>query len=158
METPKYQLLFDSLKGDILAGRYRPGQKLPSEATLVTRSHVSRITVTRALRELQNAGLVERVAGSGTYVPGGDALENTAYLFGLLIPELGRTEIFAPICHAIASAPAAKPHALLWGNVSSGGTIVKQALTLSEQFIARKVDGVFFAPLEFGPEAEKISR
>jgi DNA-binding LacI/PurR family transcriptional regulator len=158
METPKYQLLFDSLKGDILAGRYRPGQKLPSEASLVARSHVSRITVTRALRELQNAGLVERVAGSGTYVPGGDALENTAYLFGLLIPELGRTEIFAPICHAIASAPAAKPHALLWGNVSSGGTIVKQALTLSEQFIARKVDGVFFAPLEFGPEAEKISR
>ncbi len=86
METPKYQLLFDSLKGDILAGRYRPGQKLPSEASLVTRSHVSRITVTRALRELQNAGLVERVAGSGTYVPGGDALENTAYPVWLAHP------------------------------------------------------------------------
>src|SRR5260370_19612396 len=86
METPKYQLLFDSLKGDILAGRYRPGQKLPSEASLVTRSHVSRITVTRALRELQNARLVERVAGSGTYVPGGDALENTAYPVWLAHP------------------------------------------------------------------------
>jgi len=158
MDTPKYQQLFESLKGDILAGRFRPGQKLPSEAALVKRSQVSRITVTRALRELQNAGLVERVAGSGTYVPGGAVLENTAYLFGLLIPELGRTEIFAPICHAIASAPAAKPHALLWGHVSSSGTIAKQALTLSDQFISRKVDGVFFAPLEFGPDAEKISR
>ena len=40
---------------------------MPSEAELVARFRVSRMTVTRALRELQSEGLVERVQGSGTF-------------------------------------------------------------------------------------------
>ena len=35
---PKYQALFESLKTDIISGRYKAGQKLPSEAALVTKS------------------------------------------------------------------------------------------------------------------------
>jgi GntR family transcriptional regulator, arabinose operon transcriptional repressor len=156
MGTPKYQRLFEELKTDILSGRYRHGQKLPSEAALMKRTGMSRITVVRALRELQQTGLVERVAGSGTFARGAASLETRAFLFGLLIPELGTTEIFAPICRAIASAPAAKHHALLWGNAGAAST-AKQALSLLEQFISRSVDGVFFAPLEFGTDADKIN-
>lgn len=45
---------------------------MPSEAELVARFRVSRMTVNRALRELQAEGLVERVQGSGTFAaPGG---------------------------------------------------------------------------------------
>src|SRR4051812_21879736 len=68
LAMPKYQAIFESLKADILSGRYEPGQKMPSEAALVNKSGVSRITVARAIRELQNIGLVDRIAGSGTYV------------------------------------------------------------------------------------------
>src|SRR5947209_11324877 len=89
---PKYQTLFESLKADIVSGRYKPGQKLPSEAALVTRSGASRITVGRAIRELQTLGLVDRVAGSGTYVRT-VATEARPHLFGLLIHDLGETEI-----------------------------------------------------------------
>jgi DNA-binding LacI/PurR family transcriptional regulator len=152
----KYQQIFEELKTDILSGRYRRGQKLPSEAALMKRAGVSRITVVRALRELQHAGLVERIAGSGTFARDSASLETRAFLFGLLIPELGTTEIFAPICRAIASAPAAKLHALLWGNAGAASTS-KQALSLLEQFISRSVDGVFFAPLEFGADADRIN-
>jgi GntR family transcriptional regulator, arabinose operon transcriptional repressor len=156
MGTPKYQQIFEELKTDILSGRYRHGQKLPSEAALMKRTGMSRITVVRALRELQQTGLIERVAGSGTFARGAASLETRAFLFGLLIPELGTTEIFAPICRAIASAPAAKQHALLWGNAGAASA-AKQALSLLEQFINRSVDGVFFAPLEFGTDADKIN-
>jgi DNA-binding LacI/PurR family transcriptional regulator len=156
MGTPKYQRIFEELKTDIASGRYRHGQKMPSEAALMNRTGMSRITVVRALRELQVAGLVERIAGSGTFARGATSLETRAFLFGLLIPELGTTEIFAPICRAIASSPAAKPHALLWGNGGAAST-AKQALSLLEQFISRSVDGVFFAPLEFGADADKIN-
>jgi GntR family transcriptional regulator, arabinose operon transcriptional repressor len=156
MATPKYQRLFEELKTDIASGRYRHGQKMPSEASLMNRTGMSRITVVRALRELKQAGLVDRIAGSGTFARDTNSLETRAFLFGLLIPELGRTEIFAPICRAIASAPAAKPHALLWGNGGATST-TKQALSLLEQFISRSVDGVFFAPLEFGADADKIN-
>ncbi len=49
------------------AGRYPPGALMPSEAELVAQFGVSRMTVNRALRELQAAGLLERVQGLGTF-------------------------------------------------------------------------------------------
>lgn len=55
------------LKQGLAAGRWPPGALMPSEAELVAQFGVSRMTVTRALRELQNEGLVTRVQGLGTY-------------------------------------------------------------------------------------------
>lgn len=157
IDMPKYQQLFESLKADILSGRYKPGQKLPSEAALVIKSRASRITVTRAIRELQNAGLVARVAGSGTYVRD-VGKGRQPHVFGLLIPDLGETEIFEPLCRGIVNAPEAAEHALLWGHVDPGISKGQQARHLCEQFISKKVSGVFFAPLEFEPEAEQVNR
>src|SRR5947209_1377761 len=153
----KYQKIFDSLKEEIITGRYEPGKTLPSEAALVHRSGASRITVGRALRELQNLGLVERIAGSGTYVRD-LRREQRAHLFGLLIPDLGETEIFEPICQGIANAPEASEHALLWGHTDKQAAKTEQAWQLCQQYISKNVSGVFFAPLEFEAEAEKTNR
>jgi GntR family transcriptional regulator, arabinose operon transcriptional repressor len=157
-DQPKYRELFESLKADILSGRFKPGQKLPSEAALVNRSGHSRITVGHAIRELQNIGLIDRIAGSGTYVkdPGRD--DRRPHLFGLLIPDLGETEIFEPICQSIANAHEASEHALLWGHADPESKKPDQAWRLCQQYISRKVSGVFFAPLEFESDAEKTNR
>src|SRR5689334_10172615 len=90
-DAPKYQRVFEELRREILMGKYKPGEKLPSEAELVERFGASRITVGRAVRDLQNLELVDRRAGSGTYVRASRA---EGLSFGLLIPDLGRTEIF----------------------------------------------------------------
>lgn len=55
------------LKLQLAQGRWPSGARMPSEAELVARFRVSRMTVNRALRELQSEGLVERVQGSGTF-------------------------------------------------------------------------------------------
>jgi len=65
---PKYRHIYNALHRDIVGGAVKPGERLPSEAELVKTFGASRITVGRALRDLQQAGLVERRAGSGTYV------------------------------------------------------------------------------------------
>ncbi len=57
------QHLLDALA----AGQYPPGARMPSEAELVAQFAVSRMTVNRALRELQAGGLVERLQGVGTF-------------------------------------------------------------------------------------------
>lgn len=158
MPDPKYKQLFETLKTDILAGRYKAGQKLPSEAALVTKTRASRITVGRAIRELQNAGLVDRIAGSGTYVRDASNDERRALLFGLLIPDLGETEIFEPVCRGIANAPEAAQHALLWAHADKGTAKAQQAWSLCQQYVERKVSGVFFAPLEFEADAEKVNQ
>jgi len=156
---PKYQEVLDSLTADIVSGRFKPGQKLPSEAGLVNKFGTSRITVGRAVRELQLRGLVDRVAGSGTYVRARAAEDRGTLLFGLLIPDLGETEIFEPICQGIANAPEARDHALLWGHTDRNcATKEEQNWRLCQQYIARKVSGVFFAPLEYEAEAVRTNR
>jgi GntR family histidine utilization transcriptional repressor len=55
------------LMDGLAAGRWPPGALMPSEAELVAEFGVSRMTVSRALRELQAEGLVERTQGVGTF-------------------------------------------------------------------------------------------
>ena len=55
------------LKGRLAAGEWTPGTLMPSEADLVAQFGVSRMTVNRALRELQLEGLVDRLQGVGTF-------------------------------------------------------------------------------------------
>ncbi len=55
------------LKAGLAAGRWTPGALMPSEAALVAEFGVSRMTVNRALRELQAEGLVLRTQGVGTF-------------------------------------------------------------------------------------------
>jgi GntR family transcriptional regulator, histidine utilization repressor len=55
------------LKKELARGRWPPGALMPSEAELVSQFDVSRMTVTRALRELQAEGLVDRLQGVGTF-------------------------------------------------------------------------------------------
>jgi LacI family transcriptional regulator len=69
-ESPKHRQVSHALRVAIVAGRYAPGARLPSEPQLVRQFGVSRPTVARALLDLHNEGLIERRAGSGTYVRG----------------------------------------------------------------------------------------
>jgi GntR family histidine utilization transcriptional repressor len=62
-----YSRVKEFLKAGLAAGRWRPGELMPSEAELVAKFGVSRMTVNRALRELLSEGLVERVQGVGTF-------------------------------------------------------------------------------------------
>jgi GntR family transcriptional regulator, histidine utilization repressor len=55
------------LKEALERGQWAPGELMPSEAELVAQFGVSRMTVTRALRELQSEGLVDRLQGVGTF-------------------------------------------------------------------------------------------
>jgi DNA-binding LacI/PurR family transcriptional regulator len=157
MENPKYRVIFERLHEEILSRRYKPGGRLPSEAELVRRFGASRMTVLKAIKQLQTLGIVNRRVGSGTYVanhtpPGG-------HLFGLLIPALGQTEIFEAICQGMMLLPKASRNCLLWGHsVSSDCRTEEAALKLCQQYISEKVAGVFFAPIEHCPTRHETNR
>jgi DNA-binding LacI/PurR family transcriptional regulator len=154
--APKHRVVYQALSREIQSGRLKRGDRLPSEAELVRSFGASRITVGRAVRDLQAQGLVERRAGSGTYVTGRAA--PGALSFGLLIPDLGETHIFEPVCQGMMSSPLARNHALVWGSVSGEGlTKEERAWQLCRQYIDRRVAGVFFAPLEFTAPGDDIN-
>lgn len=154
---PKYRQIFDDLRDAIDSGRLRPGDKLQTEAELGKLYQASRITVARAVNELMQHGLVSRRAGSGTHVLA--KAETQGRVFGLLIPDLGRTEIFEPICHGMMRSPLAKTHSLLWGHsMGEAEQQDREAEQLCQQYIRQKVSGVFFAPLEYTPSREQVNR
>ncbi len=62
-----YAQVKQHLKDGLASGRWAPGELMPSEAELVATFGVSRMTVNRALRELQAEGLVQRTQGVGTF-------------------------------------------------------------------------------------------
>lgn len=66
--VPYYQQLYDHLYRNIVDGRWRPGDMLPSETELIERYHVSRVTVRQALALLVKDGLIYRRRGLGTFV------------------------------------------------------------------------------------------
>ena len=62
-----YARVKDFLKQGLAQGQWTPGSQMPSESELVGQFQVSRMTVGRALKELQTEGLVTRVQGVGTF-------------------------------------------------------------------------------------------
>lgn len=155
--TPKYRQIFEDLHSAIKTGALRRGDRLPSESELGERYDASRITVAKAIHELQLQGLVSRRPGSGTHVLAPVTLAD--HVFGLLIPDLGRTEIFEPICNGMMQSPLSRPHSLLWGHsMGEFAQQQKEAEQLCHKYIAQKVSGVFFAPLEFTPEKDIVNR
>ena len=65
---PVYRQVAAYLKQRIAEGAYAPGTALPSEFELAAALNVSRPTVRHALELLKAGGLVEAIAGSGTFV------------------------------------------------------------------------------------------
>ena len=155
----KHRQVFENILADIESGRLKEGERLPSEMELVKKFATSRPTVARALRDLQNLGLVERKVGSGTYVRKSQKPADS-WRFGLLIPGLGSTEIFEPICGQLARLAQRQHHTLLWGDFGdrrgeAGSELIEQVCT---SYIKQTVAGVFFAPLELTEHKDRINQ
>ncbi|MBE7467310.1 MAG: GntR family transcriptional regulator [Planctomycetes bacterium] len=65
---PLYLQVKESLKREILAGRFLADQPIPDERSLADELGLSRMTVRRALVELTEEGLLQRISGRGTFV------------------------------------------------------------------------------------------
>lgn len=71
MKIPLYEQLYRFVLGEIEAGHYASGARVPSEKDLAARFGVSRITSKRALEKLAQDGIVQRARGRGSFVAAG---------------------------------------------------------------------------------------
>ena len=156
--TPKHRQVYDFIRLKIRDGGYTPGEQLPTDAQLMRQFSASRPTVARAMRDLEQAGILDRRAGAGSFVCLQEKSVNN--LVGLLIPELGDTEIFGPICGELARACQKNGLSLLWGDTPrvEGAELLDKAESLCRQYIQQGVLGVFFAPVELTEGMEETNR
>ena len=158
----KHETVSQALRVEISSGMFGASGRLPSEAALVQRFGVSRPTVARALRDLQVEGLVERRAGAGTFIRRDAANPGQTQVLGLLVPERGTTEIFESICGELGALARVHGYGLLWGGsplpYADHDATPEHAHEVCQQFIDKAVSGVFFAPLEYSHERERINQ
>lgn len=62
------EVIYDQIRSKIMSGSLKPGDKLPSERTLMDMMQRSRPTIREALRMLEKAGLVQIIPGGGAVV------------------------------------------------------------------------------------------
>jgi GntR family transcriptional regulator/MocR family aminotransferase len=66
--VPLYQQIYDGYRAAILAGRLRPGQRLPSTRALAAELGISRLPALSAFEQLLHEGYLEGKVGAGTFV------------------------------------------------------------------------------------------
>lgn len=120
--TQLYMRVFEDIWNKIKTGFYSPGSQLPTELEMESIYGVSRAPIKQALGKLENAGLIVRKAGKGTFVadwkPGSPPMESmggfsSQYIYnwnGLRCTTLGVQTILAdPKIAAALHLPAGSP-------------------------------------------------
>lgn len=66
--VPLYEALYRCIRGDILSGKLRPGEKLPSKRSLAQNLEVSKITVEAAYNQLLSEGYIRSEEKVGYFI------------------------------------------------------------------------------------------
>lgn len=141
----KYRALAETLKRDILSGKYGNGNPFPSVRSLIRRNGLSNTTVLHAMDELVRQGLVVRKQGRGTFV----SSRGVSRKIGLIVPGVACTDFFQPIVSEINQLARKDDYQLLFAEVFSMDRAerIHQVRELAAEFIKKRVAGVIYEPL-----------
>jgi LacI family transcriptional regulator len=161
----KHLQLYEELFAGIMSGSYSPGEKIPNEVDLAALHGVSRPTVAKAIKLLEQKGLLYRRPGAGTFVRKPDAV--TQQKIGLLMPRLSLApqeyghfvSLGSMIVSEISRRANADSHILLLNDLPYGNEnqVIVQAEQICQQLIDLQVKGVFFMPFELSPENQDVN-
>ncbi len=101
-----YTRIKQHLRDGLAGGRWPPGALMPSEAELVAAFGVSRMTVSRALREMQAEGLVQRTQGVGTFAAPLHRVSSTLTIHDLHDEIVARGHLHTAVVHRQQAEPA----------------------------------------------------
>jgi len=87
--SAKYLRVFDAFAYGIRSGRFKPGERVPTETELTERLPVSLGTVQKALAKLATSGLVIRNRKTGTFIAGRRSQVDEVFVYRFLDPETG---------------------------------------------------------------------
>lgn len=149
--------VFDSLRREILAGKYDADQRLPSEMQLARRFGVSRPTISRATLDLKREGLIMTRRGAPSTITK-YALNATGVL-GLVVPGEGYAEIFKPLEKRLGRLAERAGWDLVHGDIKGADPRIRarEVRRLAYRFSMEHVAGVFFQPLEFLKDSSRAS-
>lgn len=163
-KAPLYQGIKQDLLDKIYAGMLKPDTQIPSEKELSEQFKVSRITVRRALEELEEEGFIYRRQGKGTFVSSdiscqGNHEEMTIACSGKWIIGVIMSHLDSPfqvsLLQSIEKALGKQDCQMMFG-LSHGKTKIESELI--ERMLLHGVHGLIIYPVDGAFYSEKILR
>jgi len=143
-----YRTIYSALRDQILKEDFPLGSLLPTEQAFAQKNNVSRPTIAKAYNQLQSEGFIKKKKGLGTVVTYNGS--TNTYTFGLLLPGAGESEIFSIINDQLLKQSEIGRYKCLWEGATASNAEIRKTLieTCCNSYIEKKVDGIFFSPLE----------
>lgn len=158
MQRSCHEEIFETLRKEILSGKYSSCERLPSDNVLAKRFGIGRMTVYKAVSRLQDIGLVRRERGSGTYLSA-DARKRMGAI-GVVASSFPPAEIVPVICREISRICQANDRLLCFTDECS--TNPKEAISnlrkVALKLVVQKVSGVIFRPVCHYACSERINQ
>ncbi|MFN3132158.1 GntR family transcriptional regulator [Roseibium sp.] len=129
---PLYVQISELLIRDIAAGRLLDGERLPPERDMAEELGISIGTLRKALADLTEKGLLERIQGSGNYIRQGGTNESVYAMFRLELLSGGGL----PKADILEVDRVFKPEDLPAFGTSGEGTRIRRLRYLNETIIA----------------------
>ncbi len=137
------------MREEIIQGKYKEGDRLPSEKELCQKWNVSKITTKRALEKLTEDGIIIRQAGRGSFVTNNQAASlnkpttSSHALIGLIMhgfaDEYGRELLYSLEKHTPKGVS-------LILRISDGDTAIEQQAI--KELLEINVDGIIIVPAQ----------
>ncbi|MBB6730006.1 GntR family transcriptional regulator [Cohnella zeiphila] len=143
--SPKYLRLKEEIVSWIAEGRYRPGDKLPSENELSGRFGLSRQTVRQSIGELVQEGWLSREQGKGTFVARmaeGRRAPGSSRTVGLITTYIS-DYIFPSIVRGVEAALKDRGYRLLLSSTDNRKDRERESL---EMMLGQGVSGLIVEP------------
>lgn len=143
----KYETVKQTLRNEIIDGKYKINEKLPTESDLMKRFNVSRYTIRRAVGDLENEHYIYRIQGGGMFVQDWQrdwAKDEKNKIIGVISTHMA-DYIFPPIISGIDSIVAEKGYSLIVGNTLNNHERERQSLL---NMLDLKIAGLIIEPSE----------
>lgn len=138
----KYYLVMEALKQEIMSGKRKAGEKIPSENQLKEKYQVSRYTIRKALSILEQEGYIEAEHGRGTFVRQRRYHDRNSMNIAVIITYLS-DYIFPRVIQGIDNILTANGYSIILKN--TGNSRYKEAQFL-EEILSKDIDGLIIEP------------
>jgi len=138
----KYSKLKEYLKEEILMGRIKPGDQIPSENALAEKLCLSRHTVRKAVSMLVNEGYLYTEHGRGTYCADRSKMRSKSKNIGVITTYISEY-IFPRVIQGIDRILSDNGYSIILKN--TGNDTAKEAVYL-EEMLEKNVDGLIIEP------------
>ena len=156
MSSTKHSSLLETLRREILGGKYNSACSFPSISALSKRFDAKRSTIYWVIKELERQGLLVAKQGRGSVV----AQLGKSRTLGLILPGLAYSEFFQPIASSLIKIAREKEYTLLFGDVFSTDRVERfaEAKDLAADFIRKKIAGLIYQPLEYFSDSGETNK